>query len=263
MKLNAQNAIRFYAAAMDTGTGTPHRPQQLDTSTMQRVLIVVAHPDDAEYGTSAAVAEWVARGIEVSYLLLTAGEAGMQRSPEEAGPLRATEQRAACDAVGATRLTILDFPDGMLEVSLELRRAIAAEIRRVRPDTVVCGSGALFVDWGIDHADHRAAGIATIDAIRDADNRWVFRELAEVEGLEPWGATQVLFTGTSPTHFVEVSEPSAEAAVRSLASHEAYLADLSWHPTPRDLVGGVLERGGELSGVDRAVTFARYALRGE
>lgn len=235
--------------------------EPLDEAGIRRVLVVVAHPDDAEYGTSAAVAGWTSRSIEVGYLLLTAGEAGMRRAPEEAGPLRAQEQHRACDIVGVQHLTILDFPDGMLEYGLDLRRAIAAEIRRFRPDAVVTGSGELHVPWGIDHADHRAAGLATIDAVRDADNRWVFRELAD-DGLEPWGATWLLLTGTTPTHFVEVDEEAERRAVASLNTHEAYLADLPWHPSPEDMIPGVLRGNGEAAGVDRAVTFAAYRLRG-
>lgn len=235
---------------------------RLEDADYRRVLVVVAHPDDAEYGTSAAVAHWSGRGVEVGYLLLTGGEAGMQRAPEEAGPLRAVEQRHACDAVGATRLTILDFPDGMLVYGLELRRAIAREIRTFRPDVVISGAGELHVPWGIDHADHRAAGLAAIDAVRDADNRWVFRELAD-EGLEPWGATWLLLTGTEPTHFVELDAEAERRAVASLAAHKAYLADLPWHPTPENLVSGVLGQQGERAGVERAVAFAVHRLRGE
>ena len=77
---------------------------------IRRILVVVAHPDDAEYGTSAAVAHWTSRGIEVGYLLLTAGEAGMKRPPEEAGPLRAVEQENACRIVGVNHLTIWTVP---------------------------------------------------------------------------------------------------------------------------------------------------------
>ena len=159
-----------------------------DDSGINRVLCIVAHPDDMEYGGSAAVARWTGMGIEVSYLLLTAGEAGMRsRDPEEVGPLRAQEQRQACHEVGVEDLQVLDFPDGMLEPTLELRRQIARQIRHVRPDAVVTQPWDLEVEWGLNHADHRAAGIATVDAIRDADNPWVFRELREDQGLEAWG----------------------------------------------------------------------------
>ena len=240
----------------------PDAPVQepLDMDGIERVLIVVAHPDDAEYGPSAAVAEWTAAGIEVGYLLLTAGEAGMQRPPEEAGPLRAIEQRAAVEAVGAERLTILDFPDGVLEYGLPLRRAIAREIRSFKPGAVVCGSGALFVGWGIDHADHRAAGLATIDAIRDADNRWVFPELIAQEGLAPWGVSLLLLTGGNATHYVEISADAERRAIASLAAHRAYLADLPWHPAPADFVPGILSAAGEAAGVSRAVGFAAHRL---
>ncbi len=239
----------------------PQAPLPPFDEKIERVLVVVAHPDDAEYGTSAAVSTWTSEGVEVAYLLLTAGEAGMQRPREEAGPLRAVEQRAACDAVGVERLTILDFPDGTLEYSLALREAIAREIRIFRPDAVVGWSGSLLTPWGFDHADHRAAGLATIDAVRDADNRWVFPDLLN-GGLEPWGARWLLVVGTShPTHHVAVSDDGRDRAVRSLAAHEAYLADLPWHASAADTVDGVLTGGGQASGVPRAVTFDVHKLR--
>jgi LmbE family N-acetylglucosaminyl deacetylase len=240
-------------------TAPTSSPAPLDISTLERVLVVVAHPDDAEYGTSAAVAVWTAAGVEVAYLLLTAGEAGMQRPPEEAGPLRALEQQNACDAVGVSRLTILDFPDGTLEYTLDLRRAIAREIRTFRPDTVVCGSGSLFVEWGVDHADHRVAGTATLDAVRDADNRWVFPELARGEDLAPWGTTRLLVIGATPTHYVEVTDEALAKAITSLEAHKAYLEDLPWHPKPADFVPSMLTH---VAGVEHAVAFGLYDLRG-
>ena len=86
----------------------------LPEESFQRVLCVVAHPDDMEYGTSAAVARWTARGIEVGYLLLTRGEAGMPNPPEETARLRVAEQQAACAVVGVKHLTVLEHPDGVL-----------------------------------------------------------------------------------------------------------------------------------------------------
>lgn len=237
--------------------------EEFDASGVRRVLVVVAHPDDVEYGTSAAVAEWTAAGIEVAYLLLTAGEAGMQRAPEEAGPLRAEEQQDACDAVGVKRLTILDFPDGMLEYGLLLRKAIAREIRAFQPDAVVSGSGALVVPWGIDHADHRAAGLATIDAVRDADNRWVFPDLLRDEELAPWSATWLLLTGAAPDRFVRIGPESVDRAVASLAAHRAYLADLPWHPAPERMIPDALRTAGAAAGAEFAVAFAAHRLRGD
>ncbi|WP_309072619.1 PIG-L family deacetylase, partial [Arthrobacter sp.] len=104
----------------------------------QRALVLMAHPDDPEYGTSAAVAEWIAQGKEVRYVLATRGEAGIAGlPPAESGPLREGEQRAACDLVGVDVLEFLDYPDGRLTESLDLRRDLAAAIRRHRPDGVV------------------------------------------------------------------------------------------------------------------------------
>src|SRR4029079_17765844 len=100
-----------------------------------RALCVVAHPDDVEYGTSSAVAAWTSRGVDVAYLLLTRGEAGMDASPPEAtAELRRREQVAASEAVGVSQVEFLDHPDGVLVYSLEMRRDIARAIRRFRPD---------------------------------------------------------------------------------------------------------------------------------
>jgi LmbE family N-acetylglucosaminyl deacetylase len=236
--------------------------ETLPDEDFQRVLCVVAHPDDVEYGTSAAVAEWVQRGVEVAYLLLTSGEAGMQRPPEETGPLRALEQRAACDAVGVGQLTILDHPDGMLVYSLDLRRHIARAIRQFRPDVVVTGSWDVEFVAGLNQADHRAAGLATADAVRDADNTWVFPELAAEEGLPKWGATWLLVAGdTRPTHGVVVGEDAAARAVASLAAHRAYLADLVGHPSAEELITGMLAAQGAALGSERGVLFRAYRLR--
>ena len=237
--------------------------RQLPDEDFRRVLCVVAHPDDVEYGTSAAVAEWTARGVEVAYLLLTTGEAGMQRPPVETGPLRAAEQRAACDAVGVQRLQILNHPDGVLVYSLDLRRDIARVIRQFRPDVVVTGSWEVEPGYGLNQADHRAAGLATLDAVRDADNTWVFPELAQTEGLAKWGATWLLVSAhTRPTHAVVVSDESVARAVASLAAHQAYLADLPDHPAPADFIPPMLAAQGESLGVAHGVLFRAYRLRG-
>lgn len=228
----------------------------------QRVLMVFAHPDDAEYGASAAVAAWTRQGAEVAYLLLTAGEAGMQIPPAEVAPIRALEQRAACDVVGASELTILNHPDGMLEANLDLRRDIARVIRQFKPDVVVTGTWQLEPGWGLNHADHRAVGIATVDAVRDADNTWVFPELAANEELPKWGATWLLATGDpNPTVAVEVTEGDVAKAVASLEAHEAYLAALPDHPKPAVFIPEILTGGGQAAGVEYASVFRAWKLR--
>ena len=234
----------------------------LPDADFSRVLCVVAHPDDVEYGASAAVAAWTARGVQVTSLLLTAGEAGMQRPPEETGPLREAEQREACRIVGVEDLRILDHPDGMLVYSLDLRRDIARVIRQVRPDAVVTGDWAVELGWGLNQADHRAAGLACLDAVRDADNTWVFPELAATEGLQKWATSWLLVAGSrEPTHGVDVSGEPLARGIASLEAHRDYLADIPGHPAPRDLVGGMTGAGGQALGVAYAVLFRAHRLR--
>lgn len=200
----------------------------LDWSDYKRVLIVVAHPDDAEYGLSTAVNRWTRNGVEVAYLLLTHGEAGIRTmSPEETAPLRAEEQRQACAAVGVTDLTILNHPDSRLTESLDLRRDIAAEIRRFRPDTVITANFDVEAYGSFNQADHRVAGQVTVDAVSAADNPWALPDL----DTEPWGASRILIANSAqPTHSMPVEEEDIQAGVKSLAAHEAYWEALPDNP---------------------------------
>lgn len=228
---------------------------------IERMLCVVAHPDDMEYGGSAVVAEWVDQGIEVSYLLLTAGEAGIRTMPPaEVAPLRAREQRAACDIVGVQQLTILNLPDGLLEPSLETRRHIAHAIRKVRPQAVMTMSWNLEAGWGLNHVDHRATGIAVVDAIRDADNPWLFTDQLSEGGLSEWKAQWLLVMMHDPTHAIHISNRSVERAVKSLEAHADYLAAIPDHPAPRDLITSALTLGGERAGVPYALPIHAYSM---
>lgn len=247
------------------GTASQQPLEDLALTAEDRVLCVVAHPDDLEYGTSAAVARWTDEGIPVSYLLLTSGEAGIRDlPPEQTGPMRAEEQRRACTEVGVEDLRILDFPDGMLEPTLALRRAIAATIRELRPTVVVTMGWAEEVAWGLNQADHRAAGISVLDAIRDADNPWVFRELAEDEDLAPWSVDQLLVFGADrPTHRVEITGEPLERSIRSLEAHRGYLQALPDHPEPRAMLEAFTHDDDATARTDspvHAVVFRRYPM---
>jgi LmbE family N-acetylglucosaminyl deacetylase len=223
------------------------------------VLCVVAHPDDVEYGTSSAVAAWTARGVDVSYLLLTRGEAGMDsRSPEETAELRVREQIAGSEVVGVTKVDFLEYPDGVLEYGLDLRRDIARAIRTQRPDAVVIGSWEVEFVAGLNQADHRVAGLATLDAVRDAGNRWVFPELL-AEGLEPVGVRWLLISGDSrPTHGVDVTGEPLQRGISSLEAHAEYLAGIPGHPPPRLMITGMTALSGRALGLPHAVLFRAY-----
>ncbi|WP_406692544.1 PIG-L deacetylase family protein [Saccharopolyspora sp. ID03-671] len=232
----------------------------LPDETFRRVLCVVAHPDDMEYGTSAAVARWTSRGIDVGYLLLTRGEAGMPNPPEETARLRLAEQRAACATVGVEHLTVLEHPDGVLEHCVGLRRDICREIRRFTPDVVVIGTPfEIETPMGFNQADHRVAGVATADAVNDAGNRWIFPEQVDDEGLATWNTRWILIPGIAgelaATHAVDVSGRPLELGVASLEAHAAYLAAIPDHPAPDDFIPKILAANGKHAGVDHAVLF--------
>lgn len=230
------------------------------TEAFQRVLCVVAHPDDVEYGASSAVAAWTGQGIEVAYLLLTRGEAGMDASsPDRTAELRMREQVAGSHVVGVVQVDFLDHPDGVLVYSLELRRDIARAIRRYRPDAVLVGSWEVEFVAGLNQADHRVAGLAAIDAVRDAGNRWVFPELLDSEGLEPWSPRWLLVAGDArPTHGVDVTGEPLERGIASLEAHREYLAGIPGHPPPRLMITGITAIQGHRMGVAHAVLFRAY-----
>jgi LmbE family N-acetylglucosaminyl deacetylase len=224
-----------------------------------RVLCVVAHPDDVEYGTSSAVAAWTARGIEVTYLLLTRGEAGMDSTPpDRARELRTRHQVRAGEVVGVPEVRFLDHPDGILEYGLGLRRDIARTIRTTRPDAVVVGSWDVEFVAGLNQADHRVAGLAAVDAVRDAGNRWVFPELVD-EGLAPCSVRWLLVSGDPrPTHGVDVSGEPLERGIASLEAHDEYLAGIPGHPPARQMISGITALQGRAMGVPHAVLFRAW-----
>lgn len=232
----------------------PLRP--LDES-WDRALCVVAHPDDVEYGSASAVARWTSQGKEVSYLLVTHGEAGIDSmSPEEARVVREQEQRNSARVVGVSTVEFFDYPDGTIEYSLGLRRDIARAIRRYRPELIVSNSPNLLFGPGlVNSADHRAVGLATLDAAYDAANRWIFPELLD-EGLEPWGGVRMICSGppARPTYAVDVSH-SFTQGVASLREHAAYLEGLGAGGDPADFLRSFMEPVGALMGCELALAM--------
>lgn len=230
----------------------------------ERALVVVAHPDDMEYGGAAAIARFTGQGKQVVYTLLTSGEAGIDSiTPEECGPLREAEQRAACAAVGVTEVEFLRFPDGTLEYGLPLRHAIAAAIRRHRPEIVIATNfRETYGGVMLNQADHISGGRATLDAARDAGNRWVFRDLLAA-GLEPWAGVRQVWAAGSPDghHAVEVTD-SFEAGLASLREHHAYLTGLGPEaPDPSEMLEGMARQAGSQLGVAMAVPMEVFPLQ--
>ena len=173
-----------------------------------RALAVAAHPDDLEYGAASAIARWTSQGKEVGYLMVTKGEAGIDgMHPDETGRLRMQEEINSARVVGVDSVEFLDYADGVVEYGLPLRRDIARAIRKFKPDVLISGNYELTWSSGkLNMADHRAVGVAVLDAARDADNRWIFPELL-AEGYEPWHGVKTVFIASAPkvTHYVDVT----------------------------------------------------------
>ena len=233
----------------------PAVPEDWDTA-----LAVAAHPDDIEYGPASAIARWTAQGKTISYLLASRGEAGIDAiDPTEAAPLREQEERTGARAVGVETVEFLEHRDGVIENSIGLRKEIARAIRRHRPQVLIIGNYDVKMLNGMtNQADHRAVGLAALDAARDAGNRWIFSELIEDEGLEPWGGVRfILVAGAnSATHGVDVTGEALQRGIESLRAHAQYTSGLgrgSFDPAP--FLSWFATQGGAAMGVESAVLF--------
>jgi LmbE family N-acetylglucosaminyl deacetylase len=224
-----------------------------------RAVAVVAHPDDLEYGAAAAVARWTRQGKQVAYLLATKGEAGIAgMPPAEVAPLRMEEERRSAAVVGVTVVEFLDHSDGLVEYGVALRRDLAAAFRRLQPEMIFTMSFDL--TWGeegpVNHADHRAVGLAVLDACRDAANEWVFPEAGP-----PCTGIRDAYVATvaNPTHFVDVTA-TIDAGIASLREHRAYIEGLGREFDPDEFLRNIAGYAGLGAGCEYAVAFHRYPM---
>jgi LmbE family N-acetylglucosaminyl deacetylase len=206
----------------------------LDDADIARVLSITAHPDDVDFGAAGTIARWADAGIEVTYCLVTDGDAGGsdENFPRAEMPaLRRAEQIAAAKCVGVHDVRFLGYPDGRVQATLDLRRDLARVIRQVRPDRILCPSPERnYLRAGLSHPDHRAVGSAALDAVYpDARNPFAFPELRQDEGLAPWTVREVWIAGTpAPNHFVDVTATFGRkvAALRAHESQTGHMDDL-------------------------------------
>ncbi|KQO37322.1 PIG-L deacetylase family protein [Aeromicrobium sp. Leaf245] len=224
----------------------------------ERALVVVAHPDDVEFGAAAAVARWTDQGKTVVYCMVTSGEAGIDAlPPDECRTVREAEQVESARVVGVDIVEFLGFPDGVVEPTIALRAAIAEQVRRHRPDVVVTGNH--HDTWGgssPNQADHIAVGRATIHAVQDAGNRWIHREQL-TDGLEPWGDVRQVWVAGSPVagHGVDTTA-TFDRGVASLEAHRAYIDGLGWeHFDAAEFLEGMSRPTGSRLGVTHGAAF--------
>jgi LmbE family N-acetylglucosaminyl deacetylase len=247
---------------MSTSPPPPPPLTPLD-ETWSRGLAVVAHPDDLEFGASAAIARWTAQGKQLVYVMVTSGEAGIDAlPPDECRAVREAEEVESARIVGVDRVEFLRFADGIVEYGVPLRAAIARTVRVHRPDIVITGN---FHDtWGgvsLNQADHIAVGRAVLDAVRDAGNRWVFADQL-VDGLERWGGVREVWAAGSPhaEHGVDTTA-SFELGVASLAAHRAYIAGLGWENfDPAEFLEGMARPTGARLGVRTGAAFEVFSM---
>jgi LmbE family N-acetylglucosaminyl deacetylase len=202
----------------------------MDYWTPASALVVMAHPDDIEFGCAGTVARWVAEGARVSYALLTNGAAGSsdpRMTRQRLAELREAEQRAAAKVLGVEEVDFLGYEDGLLEPTLEVRKEVVRLIRRRRPEVVVTTDPTTryFADRYVNHPDHRAAGEATLAAvIPGSDTRLAYPELLD-EGLEPVKLTGVwLSMAPDPNVVVDVGD-FVDKKVESLRCHVSQIGE--------------------------------------
>ena len=226
----------------------------------ERALVIVAHPDDMEFGGAAAVAVWTDQGKEVAYVLVTRGEAGIDDlAPAECAAVREQEQIASAATVGVTQVEFLDHLDGVIEEGMKLRRDLVRVIRRHRPELIITLNHR--DEWGPgswNTPDHRVVGRAVLDASGDAGNRWIFPEIES-----PWGGVRWVAVAGSPrpSHAVDVTT-GFDRGIASLAEHRRYLQALDERPAEvvaRDWLGRGIEMTSPRFGGVPAVSFELIA----
>jgi LmbE family N-acetylglucosaminyl deacetylase len=209
---------------------------------VKAALVIMAHPDDAEFWAGGTIAVWSAAGCKVTYLLLTDGDAGgfdhgLPRS--ELPGIRREEQRDAAAILGSDDVRFLGRPEGSLVNDAALRAQVVRVIRQVRPQRVLTWSP----EWNWSrfrtscHADHRATGEVALTAIYpDAGNRFAHPALLDDEGLEPWNVQEIwMINGREPNHYVDITE-TFNRKIEALQAHSSQIAD------PDSLVDRMRER---------------------
>jgi LmbE family N-acetylglucosaminyl deacetylase len=199
----------------------------------QRVLAIVAHPDDPEFGAGGTIARWVRSGSQVTYVIVTDGSKGSndpEMTSERLVQVRQTEQRAAARVLGVPEVVFLGYPDSTVYDTLELRRELVRQIRLHRPDVVVTHDPtARFISYAghsrLSHPDHRAVGDAALDAVFPlARGRLNFPE-HEGEGLVPHKVLDIFLTSTNePNEWVDITE-TIEQKIAALWEHRSQIGD--------------------------------------
>jgi len=202
----------------------------------ESAMAIFAHPDDIEFSCAGTMARWSKAGIRVSYIIITSGGAGIADpdiSKEEAINIRVSEAKAAAKISGVTEIIFLGESDGMLQPTLQLRKRLVCEIRRFKPEVVICGDPTITLasETYINHPDHRAAATATIDAVFPAAGQPnLFEDIEEDLGYTAHKPRKVyISTWAEATTYVNI-EDTIEIKVKALRAHKSQMK--GWDPEP-------------------------------
>jgi LmbE family N-acetylglucosaminyl deacetylase len=229
----------------------------------KRAMVIMAHPDDPEFFTGGTIALWAREGVEIIYLILTNGNKGSddpKMTPEQLTRLRQEEQRTAAGLLGVKTIIFLDEPDGELQVTLQLRQQVVREIRRHRPDVIICPDPSVFYfgDTYINHPDHRAAGHVALEAIFPAARNAMYHPELLDEGLMPHAVREIYLAGsTQPNRWVDITDVM-DVKVQAIQSHASQL------PDPQSAIERVYQRAEAVDEYGRSVyreAFHRLTIR--
>jgi LmbE family N-acetylglucosaminyl deacetylase len=227
---------------------------------IERVLVVTAHPDDSEFGAGGTVAKFVKEGREVAYCIVTNGNKGSSdrtMTPERLAGIRDEEQRNAARVLGVERVSFLGYPDGEVEDTRDLRRDVSREIRRFRPDLVVCQNPNRTYNLGASHRDHRTVGGVVLDCVYPlARDHLAFPEL--MPEFEPHKVREVYVMQWKEPHLVIDISEVIDLKLKALACHASQFKDFP------AVEARVRERNKELGaarGYAYAETFDRIVMQ--
>ncbi|MBI1297379.1 PIG-L family deacetylase [bacterium] len=202
------------------------KPQAPDLRDVERALVIMAHPDDPDFSCAGTAIQMSRQGIEVTYMILTNGDKGNHNPLVTRNQLilmRKEEQRAAADLCGVKQVIFMDEEDGFLRPTFELRKRVCREIRRIRPQLIICPSPERYLvgDGYINHPDHRNAGLVALEAIFPAaDNPMFYPDMAD-EGYLPHKISQLYVTGyDDPTVEIDVSA-DLDTKIQAILAHKS------------------------------------------